>query len=214
MSDPPMFDTDSQGPGTLTLLPPTVVESVHPQSTEFSAAERTTSDYLACHKQTRRKSHPSTRLNICHNTRTVSPPVPGWYATTPSNLHTDVCARSPLGRPLLNHHAVLLLFLLIKLTPLFFSQCMVYLFVLVYAFNSGTFRLPTSIFLPASAFFLSSKPEIYSPTNRSKNDSGVTMRMKKWESRPPQWDSGTWYPSDVATGARTVILSLKHLSQI
>ena len=41
-----MFDTDA---------PPTVVESVHPQSTEFSAAERTTSDYLACHKQTRRK---------------------------------------------------------------------------------------------------------------------------------------------------------------
>ena len=73
----------------------------------------------------------------------------------------------------------ILFFHLTTQTLLFFFQCRVSFFLWGYALIPALSACEIRTCYAHLSFFLSSKPEVYTATNKSKNASGAAMRMNK-----------------------------------
>ena len=115
-------------------------------------------------------------LNIYHTTGLIRKATPG-YGGVPRARYQCAIGKGTYWLSLLLR---ILFFHLTTQTLLFFFQCTVSFFLWGYALIPALSACEIrTCYAPHLSFFASSKPEVYSATNKSENASGAAMRMNK-----------------------------------
>ena len=125
-------------------------------------------------------------FNIYHTTGLIRNATPGYRGVPRARYSTSATASGSLpvqcaiGQGTwLSRLLRILFFHLTTQTLLFFFQCRVSVFLWGYALIPALSACEIRTCYTHLSFFLSSKPEVYTATNKSENASGAAMRMNK-----------------------------------